>query len=418
MTKAVELSMQASKLNDTGDYASAESLLEGALNLRAKALEGYAKESGTAAPADYSVITAKLQSALAFSKTAQQKFSEAIVLYEQCMPVIESLWDDKRDRGVILLNYAECLLGLERPHDSIEAGKQALAILKRHDVHAEDELKAVALANLAGYYCAVKKYEEAKPHAAQALKIFLNKLGRSARFTKDAWNNYYCILKELGQTEEAKDLEVEWRTAHEGTASKQAQKLNDKQVEDIRRRLEERVQAPKRAEPAGAIKDPAFYREELNTFTQQFRETGYDLEDPAHLSALQKELSALKRGERHSSHVLTRETERLANIASQHGESWDALLQELDDIQEQTASLDATLADERINAAKARAADLASRPKKSVAPSKELLAEIEAMKIRKAEAARKKAEAEKAAAEAAAKAAAEAAAKGKGKKKR
>lgn len=418
MSKAAELSLQASKLNDSGDYASAESLLEGALSLRAKALEGYAKEAGSPTPPDYTVVTARLEAALAFSKTSQQKFSEALVLYTKCLPVLESFLSDERDRGVILMNYSEALLGDNKPYDAIESGKQALAILKRHDVHAEDELKAVALANLGGYYCAVKKYSEAKPHAGQALKIFLNKLGRGARMTKDAWNNYYCILSELGQVEEAKDLETEWRTAHEGVASKQAQKLNDKQVEDIRRRLEERVFAPKRAEPAGAIKDPAYHREEIASFAQNFRESGFDLEDPAHLSSLQKELNALKRGEKHSSHVMARETERIANIASQHGESWESLLKELDDIQEQTAAVDASLADERISAHKARAEDIASRPKKSAAPSKELLAEIEALKIKKAENARKKAEAEKAAAEAAAKAAAEAAAKkGKGKKR-
>lgn len=418
MTKAATLSLQASKLNDAGDYASAESLLEGALGLRAKAMDGYAKEAGHTTPPDYTVITARLEAALAFSKTAQQKFAEALVLYGKCLPILESLLSDDRDRGVILLNYAECLLGDNKPHDAIEAGKKSLAILKRHDVHADDELKAVALANLAGYYCAVKKYEEAKPHSAQALKIFMTKLGRNNRTTKDAWNNYFCILKELNQEEEAKDLETEWRSAHEGVSSKQAQKLNDKQVEDIRRRLEDRVFAPKRAEPSGTIKDPVYYREELANFTQGFKESGFDIEDPAHLTALQKELSALKRGEKHSSYVMTRETERIANIASQHGESWEALLKELDDIQEQTAAVDASLADERVTAHKARAAEIAGRPKKSAAPSKELLAEIEALKIKKAENARKKAEAEKIAAEAAAKAAAEAAAKkGKGKKR-
>lgn len=415
MEKAAQLSLQAAKLNDSGDYLAAESALEGALSLRARAVAGYTQEEGKA-PADYSLVTAQMQASLAYSKTALHKHEEANDLYKHCLPVIEAYMKDERDWSVILMNYAECQMAMQKPHDAIEACNRALANLKRHPVHEADELKAIALSNLSGYYAAAKKFEEAKPHAAQALKIFIKKLGRSAKPTKEAWNNYYCLLKELGQDEEAADLETEWRAAAEGVNSKQAEKLNDKQVEDIRRRVEERLHKPKRAEPSGTTKDPTFFRDELTQFINQWRESGFDIEDPAHATTLQKEVSALKRGEKHAANVLSRETERLANVAAQHGESWEALLKELEDIQEMTAQIDSTLSDEKIAAHEAHMADIKAK-KKPQGPSKELLQEIEEIKVKKAENARKKAEADRLAAEAAAKAAAEAAAKGKKGKK-
>jgi len=417
LEKSSDLASQSSKLNDMGDYGGAETMLEGAMALRGKVHEELVKE-GEYHPQsnDWSLEQARLEASLAYSKTALGKHEEALALYQKCSPVIESFQREERDRGVILLNYAECMCNLKRYGDAIQLSLDALAILKRH--HDEDEVVAVNLSNLAGYYSTLRKYAEAKPYAAQALKIFLKKLGKRNQYTKDAWSNYYCILKELGQDEEAKDLETDWRTAHEGYQSKNAEKLNDKQVENLRRRLEERLYAQKRAEPSGSVKDPKFYREELSSFIEQWKDSGLDIDDPAHEFALKRELSALKRGEHHQKSTLERETEKLANVASLHGDDWEQLLQELDSIAEQTKEVDSAIHDEKIATHKKLVEDIAKRTKKKPGPSKELLAEIEEIKIKKAENARKKAEAEKAAAEAAAKAAAEAAAKGKGKKKK
>lgn len=413
----MELSVQASKLNDAGDYASAETALEGALGLRARCLEAAMKlEGGHGKQEDWSLATAKLQGSLAFSKTALSKHEEANALYEQCLPIVESFEKEARDRGVLLMNYAETLTALKRTSEAVHVLQMAIQILKKY--HKDDEMMASALANLAGYYCLERKYHEAKGPAAQSLNMFLKRLGKRNEFTKQAWNNYYCILKELKLDEEAQDLETDWRTQHEGPSSKLSEKLNDTQVEDIRRRLEERLQPAKRAEPAGSTKDNTFYREELNDFMKGWQEAGLDLSDPAHESALRKELAALQRGSKQSNVSLQRETERIATTAQQNGEDWDAILRELDTIQSQAEAIDSNIADERLARQKAYMEQQASKPKTKPGPSKELLAEIERMKIEKAEKARAKAEAERIAAEAAAKAAAEAAAKGKGKKKR
>ena len=415
--KAAELGTQAAKLNDGGEYANAETMLEGALALRAKCYEEL-EQLGVvrAGEKDWSLITAKLEAGLAYSKTALNKHEEAYQLYQKCLPVVESFQKEERDRGVLLMNYAETLNALQRSHDAIEQCQLALSILKLH--HKDDELLASALANYAGYHCLVKKYQEAKAPAAQAFNIFFKKLGKRNEYTKQAWNNYYCILKELGEDEAAKDFETDWKTLAEGPNSKHSEKLNDRQIEDIRKRLEDRLFTKKRAEPAGSVKDPYFYQTELNDFMESWKKEGFDLSDPAHEAALKKELSALKRGTKQSADSLQRETERIAHVAKQHGEDWDAMLSQLDDIHQQTQALDNAIAHDRAAANQARAEELASRPKTKPGPSKELLDEIAAMKVAKAEKARIKAEAEKAAAEAAAKAAAEAAAKGKGKKKR
>jgi hypothetical protein len=417
LDKSIELSLQAAKLNDKGEYASAESLLEGALALRSKAFEELKKHQEVSkADNEWSFVTAKLQASLAYSKTALGKNEEAITLYENCLPIIETWQKEDRDRGVILSNYAEALYATKKPHDAAQASQLALSILRKH--HHDDELIAANLSNLAGYLCAVKKYAEAKPHSAAALKIFIKKLGKKNRFTKDAWSNFYCILKELGQEEEAKDLETDWKTAHEGLSSKHSEKLTDKQILDIRARVEERLYAQKRVEPSGSIKDPKFYREELAKFMDQWKADGLDLEDEAHHTPLKKELFALKRADKHGRSTIERHTERLADIASQHGEDWSNILEELDGIAEQAAAVDEELYSKRMAASAALQEEIATRPKKPAGPTKEMLEELERIKADKKEKARLKAEAEKAAAEAAAKAAAEAAAKGKGKKKR
>lgn len=415
--KASQLTLQASKLNDQGEYKSAESLLEGALALRAKIFAELKKaHDGPATPDDWSIATAQIQSSLAYSKTALTKWDEALALYSTCLPVIETFMKAERDRGVILSNYAEALYGAGKPHDAIVASQQALEILKQH--HRDDEIIAANLSNLAGYLCTVKKYTEAKPHSAAALKIFLNKLGKRNRYTKEAWSNYYALLKELGLDEEAKDLEADWRAAHEGVTSKKSQELNQKQVEDIRRRVEERFYGAKRAEPTGTVKDPKFYREELADFVEQWQKKGLDIDDPAHESALKKEYSALRRGEKQGRQSLENETERLANIASVHGEDWSTILEEMDAITKDAQATDDMLHNQRQTAHKTKEEDIASRPKKEQGPSKEILAELARLKVERAAKAKARAEAEKAAAEAAAKAAADAASKGKGKKKK
>lgn len=419
MEKASDLSAQAADLNDRGHYENAESLLEGALALRAK---GHAEltKLGAMSPkmGDWSLVTAQLQAQLAFTKTSLSKHVEAIGLYEQCLPVIETYQKNERDRAVVLSNYAECLCSVDKPHDAIANASTAVSILK--SLSQNDELMAACMANLAGYYCKVKRFADAKPLAAQALRLFIDKLGRRNQYTKNAWSNYYCILKELGQDEEAKDLEEDWRTAHEGpTTSKHAEKLNTAQVEEIRRRLEERLYAPKRVEPTGTVKHPEFYRDELKEFMQQWKEAGLDVDDPAHAKVLQQELTALKRGHEVGKEAFVRETERIANVAAQHGEDWSTMLDELDVIAAQAREVDDMLAAERAEKTQKELADRQAN-KKPRGPSKELLEEIVKIKERKAEQARIRAEAERAAAEAAAKAAAEAAAKaskGKGKKR-
>ncbi|XP_049848870.1 uncharacterized protein LOC126316819 [Schistocerca gregaria] len=342
LTKSEALAQDASALADAQEFAKAESLLEGALALRSRAFKEIEKTTVINLE-DFNFAQAKLKASLAYSKQALCKFADAEELYKEALPVFELVVPDTRDLGALLLNYAELMYSLKRYEEAIKHCERSCSILRKF--HLDDEIYAAAISNYSGYLCLVKRFSEAKPYSAQALKIFVKKLGKRNDYTKNAWSNYYCILKELGLDEEAKDLETDWHTPDVAPMS---EKMTEKQLAALRKKVEQRLYAHKRADVTGHIKDSEFYQKELNTFFEQWRERGLDLEDPAHAKVIEKELDALRRGKQEAERAFRSETQSMVETVNNFGTDWEELVKELSSVENLAKEIDEEVHKERM----------------------------------------------------------------------
>lgn len=153
-----------------------------------------------------------------------------------------------------------------------------------------DELLAGALSNLSGYLCVQKKFEDARPHALEAMEIFRRELGKANNYTKNAFANYCTILKELKREQDIKELDEDWNVDSDNLINEHFSTAEKSFMEKSFGVVGPR----KSAEPVGIVKDPKFYKDEMKNFLEGWQKSGRKADDPAYLDVLEQEAAALK----------------------------------------------------------------------------------------------------------------------------
>lgn len=275
--KAAELNDEAERMIAVDRFVEAEIALLGALQKYKPHAEG---------PEDS--FLARLRSNLAFTYLSGQQYEEARKLFEESLPIMKKHMDNSKEYGMALLNYAESLANLKLLSQAEQVTKDAIKVFRTQ--MRRDELLAGALSNLSGYLCVQKKFEEARPHALEAMEIFRRELGKANNYTKNAFANYCTILKELKRNQDIKELEDDWNVDTDNAMNEHFSAAEKSFMEKSFG-----VAGPRKsAEPVGIVKDPKFYKDEMKSFLEGWQKSGRKADDPAYLDVLEQEAAALK----------------------------------------------------------------------------------------------------------------------------
>jgi len=238
LKKAEEMSENATRLAEKGNFPGAIQLLERALVIREKVLGPEHSDTGISL------------NDLARLYTATGRYADAEPLYARALAILEKvLGPEHRDTAGILNNlaglyadtgrYAEAeplyeraraiyekILGAAHPYTAVNLNNLA-ALYQAVGRYAEAEPlyvrslaiyekvlgpdhthTAAGLSNLAGLYAATGRYAEAEPLSARAVAIAEQVLGLEHPHTAKALNTHAGIYQELGRYAEAEPLFV------------------------------------------------------------------------------------------------------------------------------------------------------------------------------------------------------------------
>jgi tetratricopeptide (TPR) repeat protein len=186
-----------------------------------------------------------------------------------------------------------------------------------------NEIYATGLSNLSAYLCQLGLYKEAKPYSRESLRIMMDLLGRDNDYTKSCWSNYYNILSKLNMKDEIQDLETEWKAASDtGGWLSGERPVPHEVMENLKKKLEERLTPPGPLDVGGFVKDPAFAKVELEKFVEEAKKKGLSPEDPAFLDVLEHEVSAIMDGKHKTEEALEAATQHVSDMADKMGPEW------------------------------------------------------------------------------------------------
>jgi len=150
--------------------------------------------------------------------------------------------------------------------EATNSNREALKILEK--INADKSMIAGSKNNLAGNLLAEKKYSEAKTYALEALQYFDISLGKHNPITKNCFSNVAKILKGIGQEEEIKSLQENWKGEIEKAineleiyAKNNFKEKHLSELEDIWKNTQ-----VKKFDPPGLFVTPQIKREEREDF--------------------------------------------------------------------------------------------------------------------------------------------------------
>eukprot|EP01122_Echinamoeba_exundans_P015555 TRINITY_DN7431_c0_g1_i1.p1 TRINITY_DN7431_c0_g1~~TRINITY_DN7431_c0_g1_i1.p1 ORF type:complete len:485 (-),score=120.01 TRINITY_DN7431_c0_g1_i1:41-1495(-) len=320
-TKADEQFREAQQLIAQDLQEEAERLLEGAILLLRKAHS--LPQTVATGETITDPVLANYSVNLAFTKQSLEKYEESDVLYKATLPTLRNLWaSEPKQLGVTLMNHAEVQAMLRQFAEARKTCEEAVHHLKA--AYGErNEIYATGLSNLSAYLCQLGLYKEAKPISREALRLMMDLLGRDNDYTKSCWSNYYIILTKLNMKDEIQDLETEWKAASEtGGWLTGERPVPPEVMENLKKKLEERLTPPGPLDVGGFVKDPAFAKTELERFVEEAKKKGLSPEDPAFLDVLEHEVAAIMDGKHKSEEALEAATQRVSNMADKMGPEW------------------------------------------------------------------------------------------------
>jgi colicin import membrane protein len=123
-------------------------------------------------------------------------------------------------------------------------------------------------------------------------------------------------------------LETDWKEALVPEARSPAD-IPESVLENLRAKFEAREQAAHSLEPAGVIKDASVGKEEINQFSDQWKQKGHSTEEPAFMDVVEQELAALKSGKGRTEEALKAATERLVKLTEDDSPEWRQMVEDL-----------------------------------------------------------------------------------------
>lgn len=227
------------------------------------------------------------------------------------------------------MNHAEVQAQLRQFAEAKKSCEEAARILKAN-FGATNEIYATAMSNLSAYNCQLGLYKEAKPICREALKVMMDLLGRDNDLTKSCWSNYHIILKKLNLKDEIQDLETEWKAASETGGWMTGDRPVPPQVmENLKKKLEERLTPPAPLDVGGFVKDPSFAKMELEKFVEEAKKKGLSPDDPAFLDVLEHEVNAIMDGKHKSEEALQAATQHVSEMADKMGPEWRRFVEQI-----------------------------------------------------------------------------------------
>jgi len=274
-------------VDQSGVYISQEKYTD-ALPLLESSLELYKKHNTDTK----SKIICNLYFNLAYTYHHLQNHSLAEDYYKQVVDAFTTVYGDSyRDKGVLLLSYAEWLVSQNRVEEGIEKAANAIQVLRNY--HTNDCFIAGALSNYAGYLCAAGRHEEARTSCEEALNIFCNELGKNNGYTRSCFSNMCQIYTKLELNDEISRLEQMWAnldvTTTKGLSKPELEMITEQFLHTVK-------YAESKFSPFGPTKGPKLYKMQLQSFFQDWEKKGLNLYDPALAPIIEQEVKSIIRG--------------------------------------------------------------------------------------------------------------------------